>query len=146
MALPPLADLAAVRELLAEPLSVAQEARAVRLLSAISAEVRAITGRPWTTSAGDLAPGRPDLLAVTVERATERALRNPQRLSAENLGDYGRRFDVGGGSGTPGVYLDAAERAALLDLVDVGDIVSVPTERDVYAGPTRADDYDTWGW
>lgn len=144
MTLPPLAELAAVRELLAEPLSVAQEARAVRLLTAISAEVRAVTGRTWTTPAGDLDPERPELLAVTTERATERALRNPQGLLAEGLGDYSRRFSDGG-SGTPGVYLTAAERAALLDLVDVGDIVSVPTERDVSAGPARCDDIWTWG-
>lgn len=128
MTLPPLASIDDVEALLAEPLTGRQRDRAAAVLAAVSAEARAVTGREWITPGPSLTPGRPDLLGATVARAAERAIRNPQGLSNERLGDYGRGFAP---DGPAGVYLTDGERAALAALGDLGDVVSVPVVRDV---------------
>ncbi|MGH8877009.1 MAG: hypothetical protein ACRD0P_06685 [Stackebrandtia sp.] len=131
--LPSLASLDEVEILLAEPLEGRQRDRARAVLDAVSAEAREVTGRTWV-SGGELSPEAPALVGHTVARATERAIRNPQGLSSEGLGDYNRRFADGTGPSGAGVYLSEGERAALERLADLGDLVSVETVRDAGAG------------
>ncbi|WP_018348222.1 Gp19/Gp15/Gp42 family protein [Longispora albida] len=127
--LPPLAELPAVEARLARTLAGPQRARALALLDDVSTEVRHTTGRAWVGPDGQLDPGRPEVLAVVTAAATVRALRNPQGLSAETVGDYTRRWgrDEQGG----GVYLTEPERRMLRAAVTpTGGIVSVPVVRD----------------
>lgn len=123
-ALPPLADIDALETLLGEPLVGRKRERAGAVLAGVSAEVRAVAGRTWATGAPALA------VSITL-KAAERAIVNPQGLTAENLGDYGRRF---GSSGPAGVYLTDGEREALEKLTEASGLVSVPVERDVRLG------------
>ncbi|ADD43877.1 hypothetical protein [Stackebrandtia nassauensis] len=127
---PPLASIDALETLLAEPLVGRRRQRAGAVLAGVSAEVRAVAGRRWTNGAPDLA------VSITL-KAAERAIVNPQGLSAENLGDYGRRF---GGSGPAGVYLTEGEVDALVKLTEASGVVSVPVERDVTLGGTPVSD------
>ncbi|MGH8875791.1 MAG: hypothetical protein ACRD0P_00345 [Stackebrandtia sp.] len=120
----PLADIDALETLLGEPLVGRKRERAGAVLAGVSAEVRAVAGRTWAT-------GAPPLAASITLRAAERAIVNPQGLSAEGLGDYSRRF---GGTGPAGVYLTDGEREALEKLTESSGLVSVPVERDVTLG------------
>ncbi|MGH8791773.1 MAG: hypothetical protein ACRDXX_03905 [Stackebrandtia sp.] len=120
--MPPLAGIDALETLLAEPLTGRQRQRAASVLTGVSAEVRAAAGRSWVD--GDA----PELAVSITLRAAERVVRNPQGLTSERLGDYGRGF---GDTAPAGVYLTEGERNALAELVDAGDLVSVPVEREV---------------
>ena len=97
--LPPLATVAALIDRLARTLTAAEETRAAALLSDVSAEVRTTTGRTWTRPDGELDPARPDVLAAVTLRAAERAMRNPDGLSGETLGEYTRRWSDAAGAG-----------------------------------------------
>jgi hypothetical protein len=135
MALPVLADIDALMARLGRPLTEPQRARAVAILDDVSSEVRAETGRTWTLADGSLDPDRPGVLAVVTLRATRRAVDNPTGLVGETIGDYTRRFsDPAAGSG---VYLDDAERRMLHAATGTGDLVSVPTVRDVLVDDRR---------
>jgi hypothetical protein len=127
--LPPLADLDALAARLGRPLSEAQRVRAAAVLADVSDEVRAETGRSWLAADGNLDPARPAVLAVVTLRAARRAIDNPSNLGAETIGDYTRRFPAP--PGPAGVYLDDAERRMLRAATGTGDLVSVPTVRDV---------------
>ncbi|CAM3432300.1 hypothetical protein [Stackebrandtia soli] len=119
---PPLASVDALETLLGEPLTGRGRDRAAAVLDGVSAEVRAVAGRAWITDP-------PPLAVSIVLRATERAIRNPQQLTTERVGDYSRGFDTG--TVPAGVWLTDGETAAIARLVDVGGIVSVATVRDV---------------
>ncbi|MGH8878194.1 MAG: hypothetical protein ACRD0P_12760 [Stackebrandtia sp.] len=119
-----LASVEDLEVLMAEPLVSAQRDRAAKLLELVSAEARAVVGR-------DLTPAQaPAAVASVVLKACERWLRNPQGLTTERLGDYGRGFDAAGGEA--GAYLTDGERAALRESAAPTGLVSVPTYRDVH--------------
>lgn len=130
MALPPLASLADLTKRLPRPLLVAQRDRAEAILDDISAEVRNNTGRTWVLPDGPLDPARPDVLAVVTLRAARRAVDNPAELAGETVGTYTRRFPDHG-TNREGGYLTDGERRMLAAAVGGGDLVSVPTMRDV---------------
>lgn len=129
VALPPFAQLDALIERLARPLSTTDNARAVAILGDVSAEIRAESGRSWTTPAGELDPDRPPMLAVICLKAAERAMRNPTGLHAESMGDYRRTF--ADQQQPAGVYLTEGEVDLLRRLAGADGIVSVPVEREV---------------
>jgi len=106
----------------------------VAILDDVSSEVRAETARTWTLADGSLDPNRPGVLAVITLRAARRALDNPTGLVGETLGAYTRRFPDPAGAG---VYLDDGERRMLHAAVGAGDLVSVPTTRDVAVDDRR---------
>ena len=133
--LPALADIDALVARLGRPLTEPQRARAVAILDDVSDEVRAETGRTWVLPDGSLDPDRPGVLAVVTLRATRRAVDNPTGLVGETIGAYTRRFaEPPAGAG---VYLDDAERRMLHAAIGTGDLVSVPTTRDVAVDDRR---------
>jgi hypothetical protein len=146
---PPLAAVPALIDRLARLLTAAEEVRAAALLDDVSTEVRAVTGRTWTRPDGELDPARPGVLAVVTLRAAERAMRNPDGLSGETVGQYTRRFgDTTGGAGS---YLTDAERRMLTAATGGGAaLVSVPTVRDTGPGAvlwkTTVDGGDAIPW
>lgn len=135
MSLPRLADLDALLARLGRPLTEPQRVRAESILDDVSDEIRAETGRTWVLPDGGLDPTRPPVLAVVTLRATRRAVDNPTGLVGETVGAYTRRFgDPAAGSG---VYLDDGERRMLHAAIGAGDLVSVPTVRDVAVDDRR---------
>ena len=110
MALPPLADVAALDAWLPGVVIVgdaAAEERAEAVLAAASAYVRAENGKNWVDENGDLVDDIPDAVAVLVVQVAARLWANPTGLTQETAGP----FSATHGQGT----LTDAERGVLAD-------------------------------
>jgi hypothetical protein len=149
MALPPLVAIDDLEPWLGRALSGDDLARAEAVLSAVSALIRAETGRTWTTDNTTLAEVPGDVQAIVLQVA-QRVFENPNGARQMSLGSYSISYGA-----STGLYLDAAERAMLaryrtaarglwsLSVTrddPIADTVWVPVEGAEYPFPWYGDD------
>ena len=108
MALPPLATVEQLSDLLEQPIDP-DNPRAVAVLAGASALVRTYTGQDWVDDDGNLTEV-PDGVVTVVLQVAERKWRNPSGAIHETTGPFSVRYSERSGDG---LFLTDTERRML---------------------------------
>ena len=120
MSLPPLATIDDLRSFTGQDVGVS---RAVALLDYASALIRVEAGTDWVDENNDL-DGVPDVIRFIVCKVVERALSNPDGLTAESVVNYRAEY----GNASSDLYLTKQERRLIRKAAGTPLITTVELE------------------